>query len=130
MLHGWQLALVLIGYFGIFWSVVIIVLLNFPTTSVINSNNYKFKYLSFAQSFKLLLNKKLWLLAIYAGLMVGIVINSFSELYDVLFLEQAYGLSQHLAAAKVNVMMFIGIPVGGPSHGFIASLFGEKGYGC
>ena len=53
--------------------------------SVINSNNYKFKYLSFAQSFKLLLNKKLWLLAIYAGLMVGIIVNSFSELYDVLF---------------------------------------------
>ncbi|ANH78075.1 hypothetical protein FSC845_06380 [Francisella persica ATCC VR-331] len=46
----------------IFWSVVIIVLLNYPTTSVSNSNNYKFKCQSFAQSFKLLLNKKLWLL--------------------------------------------------------------------
>ena len=123
------MALVLIGYFGIFWSVVIIVVLNSPTTSIININNYKFKYLSFAQSFKLLLNKKLWLLAIYVGLMVGIIVNSFPELYDVLFLEQAYGLSQHLAA-KVSMMMFIGIAVGGPSHGFIASLFGEKGYGC
>ncbi|APC91761.1 MULTISPECIES: MFS transporter [Francisella] len=125
MQHGWQLALALIGYFGIFWSIVIIVLLKSPATGVSDSSNYKFKYLSFAQSLKLLLNKKLWLLAVYAGLMVGIVVNSFSELYDVLFLEQAYGLSQHLAA-KVSVMMFIGIAVGGPTHGFIASLFGEK----
>ncbi|AEB28517.1 MFS transporter [Francisella hispaniensis] len=125
MLHGWQLALELIGYFGILWSIVIIALLRSPSIGVINSNSYKFKYLSFTQSLKLLLNKKLWFLALYAGLMVGIVVNSFSELYDVLFLEQAYGLSQHLAA-KVSVMMFIGIAVGGPSHGFIASLFGEK----
>lgn len=84
-----------------------------------------FKYLSFGQSLKLLLNKKLWLLAIYAGLMVGIVVNSFSELYDVLFLEQAYDLSQH-TAAQISVMIFVGIAVGGPSHGFIVSLFGEK----
>lgn len=57
MLHGWQLALELIGYFGILWSIVIIALLRSPSIGVINSNNYKFKYLSFTQSLKLLLNK-------------------------------------------------------------------------
>lgn len=123
ILHGWQSALALIGYFGIFWSIIIIVFLK--SSIDIKNPTSNFKYLSFGQSLKLLLNKKLWLLAIYAGLMVGIVVNSFSELYDVLFLEQAYNLSQH-TAAQISVMMFVGIAVGGPSHGFIASLFGEK----
>jgi MFS family permease len=123
-LHGWQSALALIGYFGVLWSIVIIIFLKYsvnPNSTI----NEKFKYLKFGESLKLLLNKKLWLLAIYAGLMVGIVVNSFSELYDVLFLEHAYGLSEH-TAAKVSVMMFVGIAIGGPSHGLIARLFSEK----
>ena len=85
-------------------------------------NKVSSSYLSFGESFKLLSNKKLWLLAIYAGLMVGIVVNSFSELYDVLFLEQVYNVSESVAA-NISVMMFIGIAVGGPSHGFIARFF-------
>lgn len=123
-LHGWQSALATIGYFGIVWSVVIVLFLKYS----VNPNkelNSRFKYLSFRESMKLLLNRKLWLLALYAGLMVGIVVNAFSELYDVLFLEQAYALSEGIAA-KISVMMFVGIAVGGPSHGFIASLLKEK----
>ncbi|MED7819010.1 MULTISPECIES: MFS transporter [unclassified Francisella] len=123
-LYRWQLALAAIGYFGILWSVIIVLFLKYSNNPNQSINN-KFKYLSFSESLKLLLNKKLWLLAIYAGLMVGIVVNSFSELYDVLFLQQAYQLSDH-TAAHVSVMLFIGIAVGGPSHGFIASIFGEK----
>lgn len=123
-IHGWQIALGFIGYFGILWSLIIIAFLKYSINPNEELNN-KFKYLKWNESLKLLLNKKLWLLALYAGLMVGIVVNSFSELYDVLFLEHAYGLSEHLAA-KVSVMLFIGIAVGGPSHGFIASLFHEK----
>ncbi|WP_150466242.1 MFS transporter [Francisella sp. SYW-9] len=123
-LYKWQLALAAIGYFGILWSLVIIFFLKYSNSFNHPSNN-KFKYLSFSESLKLLLNKKLWLLAIYAGLMVGIVVNSFSELYDVLFLQQAYHLPDHISA-QISVMLFIGIAVGGPSHGFIASFFGEK----
>lgn len=123
-LKGWQLALGFIGYFGIFWSVVIIILLKCSISPDSTSIN-RFKYLSFNESLKLLANKKLWMLAIYAGLMVGIVVNSFSELYDVLFLEQAYGLPENIAA-KISVMMFVGIAFGGPLHGFIASFFNEK----
>lgn len=123
-LYRWQLALAAIGYFGMLWSVIIVLFLKYSNNPNQSINN-KFKYLSFSESLKLLLNKKLWLLAIYAGLMVGIVVNSFSELYDVLFLQQAYQLSDH-TAAHVSVMLFIGIAVGGPSHGFIASIFGEK----
>ncbi|API86627.1 MFS transporter [Francisella uliginis] len=125
-LYKWQLALAAIGYFGILWSLVIIVSLKYSSNPNLDSPiNSKTKYLNFSESLKLLLNKKLWLLAIYAGLMVGIVVNSFSELYDVLFLEQAYRLPSHIAA-HISVMLFVGIAVGGPSHGFIASLFGEK----
>ncbi len=82
-----------------------------------NINKTIKSYLSFRDSFKLLSNKKLCLLAIYAGLMVDIVVNS------LLFLEQVYKVSDSLAA-NIIVMMFIGIAVGGPSHGFIDRLFG------
>ncbi|AXA33506.1 MULTISPECIES: MFS transporter [Francisella] len=121
-IYGWQSALAVIGYFGVFWSIIILAFLKY---SVPQDSKLSKTYLSFGESLKLLLNKRLWLLAIYAGLMVGIVVNAFSELYDVLFLEQVYGISAHIAA-KISVMMFVGIAVGGPSHGFIASLFGEK----
>lgn len=42
ILHGWQFALVLIGYFGIFWSIIIIVLLKSPNidNTSINRNNF------------------------------------------------------------------------------------------
>lgn len=121
--YGWQQALEFIGYFGIFWSIVIILFLKYSNTD--NPNKVTRSYLSFSESLKLLANKKLWLLAVYAGLMVGIVVNSFSELYDVLFLEQVYNVQEHVAA-NISIMMFIGIAVGGPSHGLIARFFGEK----
>lgn len=125
-IYSWQSALAAIAYFGILWSIVLVVFLKYSSNiSPNNSISNESKYLNFSHSLRLLLNKKLWLLAIYAGLMVGIVVNSFSELYDVLFLQQAYHLSDHIAA-HISVMLFIGIAVGGPSHGFIASLFGEK----
>jgi MFS family permease len=120
--YGWQTALSFIGYFGIFWSVVIILFLKYSAKN--NASKVSSNYLSFGESLKLLSNKKLWLLAIYAGIMVGIVVNSFSELYDVLFLEQVYKVQEQVAA-NISIMMFIGIAVGGPSHGFIARLFGE-----
>ena len=121
--YGLPQALEFIGYFGIFWSIVIILFLKYSNTD--NPNKVTRSYLSFSESLKLLANKKLWLLAVYAGLMVGIVVNSFSELYDVLFLEQVYNVQEHVAA-NISIMMFIGIAVGGPSHGLIARFFGEK----
>jgi len=123
--YGWQSALGFIGYFGIFWSIVIICFLKYSANPNANIDKVAKNYLSFYDSLKLLSNKRLWLLAVYAGLMVGIVVNAFSELYDVLFLEQVYKVSE-CVAANISVMMFIGIAVGGPTHGFIARFFGEK----
>ncbi|MFC4891642.1 MFS transporter [Pseudofrancisella aestuarii] len=124
-LSGWKDALAYIGYFGIIWGVIIILLLTYKKESIDSSNLSESKTSKFFHSLILLKNKKLWLLAIYSGLMVGIVVNSFSELYDVIFLEQAYHVTESVAA-KISVMMFVGIAFGGPSHGIIASLFGEK----
>ncbi|APC97268.1 MFS transporter [Francisella frigiditurris] len=124
-LSGWKDALAYIGYFGIVWGVVIILLLTYKKEEKDISNLVESKTSRFFHSLILLKNKKLWLLAIYSGLMVGIVVNSFSELYDVVFLEQAYHVTESVAA-RISVMMFVGIAFGGPSHGIIASLFGEK----
>ncbi|GAB4221767.1 MAG: MFS transporter [Francisella sp.] len=118
--YRWQGALAIIGFFGIIWSLIILSFLKYS----INIDNED-KQLKFSKGLKLLINKKLWLIAIYSGLMVGIVVNSFSELYDVLFLEQVYQVSTKIAA-NISIMLFIGIAVGGPSHGFISLLVGKR----
>ena len=122
-LNGWQSALAFIAYFGIVWSVVIILL--FKYSNVKSESSIKKHSMTFMQGIRILSNKRLWMIAIYAGIMVGIVVNAFSELYDVLFLEHVYHLTE-AAAAKISVMMFVGIAFGGPLHGFIARYFGEK----
>lgn len=93
-LNSWEVALAVIGIFGIIWSIVIF---SFLKTSRNNSSRDVLKNVKeydFKQSIKLLFNKKLILIAIYSGLMVGIVVNAFSELYDVLFLKQVYHVTR------------------------------------
>ncbi len=124
-LHGWESALESIAYFGLVWGVVIILFLKYKNNTPKAEKSSESKTSKFVHSLALLKNKKLWLLALYSGIMVGIVVNSFSELYDVVFLEQAYKVTE-ATAASISVMLFIGIGFGGPSHGIIASLFGEK----
>lgn len=124
-LNSWEVALAVIGIFGIIWSIVIF---SFLKTSRNNSSRDVLKNVKeydFKQSIKLLFNKKLILIAIYSGLMVGIVVNAFSELYDVLFLKQVYHVTSHIAE-NISIMMFVGIAFGGPTHGIIAKVFGEK----
>jgi MFS family permease len=72
-----------------------------------------------------LLNPKAWAIALYAGIMVGVVVNAFSELYDVVFLEKAFGVTSQ-SAAWISSMVFLGIAVGGPLHGVLAGYFGRS----
>ena len=70
---------------------------------------------------------KIWLLGFYAGIMVGTVVNAFSELYDVIFLQYSYHLTLE-QAALMSTMIFVGIAVGGPIHGVVSNLFPNKKY--
>ena len=120
---GWQASFVYIGFIGIMWATIMAVFLFYKidkkSTVILGKN------ISFKEKLTLLKNKELWLLAIYSGLMVGIVVNAFSELYDVLFLQYAYHLTDE-QASKISIMMFIGIAFGGPLHGLISTTFDKK----
>ncbi|WP_119344463.1 MFS transporter [Facilibium subflavum] len=119
----WQGAIWLIGYVGIIFSFVIYLCVR--PRQFIEKANYSRK---FSKSHLYVLKSKyLWFIAIYAGIMVGTVVNAFSELYDVVFLEYTYSLDAPTAAA-ISSMIFAGIAVGGPIHGIISRFTGKKAW--
>lgn len=120
----WEDALHLIGLFGIVLAIFLFIFLRIPKTDTSVNEDYnarccQFKNLGYKDLFK---DYKVWLLAIYAGIMVGTVVNAFSELYDVSFLEGVFRMGSE-QAALISSMVFIGIAVGGPLHGPIARRF-------
>ena len=122
ILHdNWRVSLWYIAIFGIILSIILAVFLKNRDQSILAAVKSKI----LISDLKLLKSGQLWLLSIYAGIMVGTVVNAFSELYDVIFLEYAYQIGSE-QAALISVMIFIGIAVGGPLHSFIAKIFGSK----
>lgn len=108
----WQKSILLISAFGFVLTALIAILLRSPASprGLMQAEH------DYYQAMK---DKQTWILALYAGIMVGTVVNAFSELYDVVFLEKSFLLTSEKAAA-ISSMIFIGIAVGGPLHGFIA----------
>jgi MFS family permease len=117
----WRIALWYIAIFGIILSVILAVFLRNNASVVVAISQNKV----ILSDLKLLKSKQLWFLALYAGIMVGTVVNAFSELYDVVFLEYAYDIKSE-DAATISTMVFVGIAVGGPLHSSIAKLFRSK----
>ena len=115
---NWQHALSIIAIFGFILAALLALFLRTPAATASNIN----KKQPYSQ---LLKDPQIWFIALYAGIMVGTVVNAFSELYDVLFLKNSFNLSTESAAA-VSSMIFIGIACGGPLHGIIANFFRHK----
>ncbi len=128
-ISGWQLALFNIALFGVFWSIIILFLLkNTPglaSTSLsfatLTSENHKKK----GDFLSLIRDKNIWLLAIYAAIMVGTVMNTFAELYDVIFLKKSMHMSAQ-QATHITLFIFIGVGVGAPLHGIISNWFPKQ----
>jgi MFS family permease len=118
---SWQSSLWYIAFFGIGLSIVLMIFLKNNDQVALSVTKGKI----LRADMKLLKSKQLWLLSLYAGIMVGTVVNAFSELYDVVFLEYAYGIGSE-KAALISSMIFVGIAVGGPLHSTIAKFFGSK----
>jgi len=119
----WQGSLWIIGYTGLIFPFVIYLCIRTGESIKDNSINSMNKFSG--KNLYVLKSRNLWFLAIYAGIMFGTVVNSFSELYDVVFLEYTYRLGPH-AAASVSSMIFLGIAFGGPCHGIIGRYTGKK----
>lgn len=116
--YDWQRAINFICLFGLVWSLIMFVFLKTPH---VKPTHHKQQY----HHLQVLKDKQIWIIALYAGIMVGTVVNAFSELYDVVFLESVFSLSAE-KAATISTMIFVGIAVGGPSHGYIAKYFAVK----
>ncbi len=114
----WQHAFYMIALFGFILAVIIYTLLRAPEQprGLMESKTHILPILK---------TQAIWLLALYAGIMVGTVVNAFSELYDVVFLKYSHHISTQ-EAASISSMIFIGIAVGGPLHGIIANTFRNK----
>ena len=114
----WQHAFHLITWFGFILAVIIYSLLRAPEKprGLLESNSHIAPILK---------TQAVWLLALYAGIMVGTVVNAFAELYDVVFLKYSHHISSQ-QAASISSMIFVGIAVGGPLHGIMANLFRSK----
>ncbi|MCD6055316.1 MAG: hypothetical protein K0R12_278 [Gammaproteobacteria bacterium] len=69
-------------------------------------------------------NKQTWLIALYGGLLVA-PIAGFAELWCVPFLMKTYALTKP-DAAGLTALIFVGIAVGGPLHGFLSNWIGRR----
>ncbi|MFA8449654.1 MAG: MFS transporter [Bacteroidales bacterium] len=114
MKFDWIKASLYIVFFGLILAVFIFMFLRIKKVKHVEA--VKLDYRSIYR------DKKIWFLAIYAGIMVGTIVNAFGELYGVSFLEDAFRLTSE-KASLISSTVFIGIAVGGPLHGFIAKKF-------
>ena len=124
-LHGWRHALMGVAGFGICWTLVLALSIRpyalpgkTPCQAKIDLSSLR----------SILADKTIWLLALYAGILVGVVMNTFSELYSVVFLQHTYEIPSS-QAAWVASFLFIGVGIGGPLHGVITrSMIQEKAW--
>ncbi len=128
-LHGWQVALFNISLFGVLWSIVIFFLLkNKPVAGTIAhlaTSATQQSHKKNGSFLNILRDKNIWLLAIYAAIMVGTVMNTFAELYDVVFLKKSMHLGSQ-QATYITMFIFIGVGVGAPLHGLISKHFSKQ----
>lgn len=128
VLSGWQLAVFNIALFGIFWSIIILFLLrNKPAVAMATlTPPLTLEHCKKNGNFvSIIQDKNIWLLAIYAAIMVGTVMNTFAELYDVLFLKKSMHMGSQ-QATHITMFIFIGVGVGAPLHGIISQWFSKQ----
>ncbi len=116
--YNWQYALCGTAILGFVLTIFIAVFLRSKQQKQ-QPNKFKAPFLPVLKS------TRIWALALYAGIMVGTVVNAFSELYDVVFLKYSHHISTE-TAALISGMIFLGIALGGPLHGIIAKCFKKK----
>ena len=120
-IDGWQGAIHSIFIFGLTWSFIILFFLK-------NNKKVKLKLAENKknQSIKFLLvlmkDKNIWLLALYAGIIVGTIMSTFAELYDIIFLTDSFNITK-TDAAYISSFIFIGVGIGAPLHGILINYF-------
>lgn len=116
---GWRDTLNLIGFAGVFLSLLYLFLVRDKTNDAKLSHQLnlakKEKHFHFSKIFK---NKQSWLLSLYSGLAFAPV-SVFGGLWGVPFIVEAHGLATQDAAFATS-FIFIGFAVGAPFLGWLS----------
>lgn len=121
-LMGWQKANLIVAAFALFWSAVILSFLRKNSGQSQIEKQVKLKRVDFT---KIIKDKNLWCIAIYAGVMVGVVMGTFAELYDVVLLQKSLNITSQ-EATHITLFVFVGAGIGAPLHGIISTWTGRR----
>lgn len=116
-IFGWRNTLTLLGIAGFILTILFVVIVR-------DKKSDHHQRLTLDDLISVVKNKKNWLLTLYGGLAFS-PISIFAGLWGNPFLQQAYDLSKAQAATMIS-LIFIGLGIGSPILGFIASKFKNK----
>jgi predicted MFS family arabinose efflux permease len=116
--YGWRECLLFVGIAGFLLSFLFLSLVRESNTSIQKGS------ITLNDLFSVLKNKKNWLLTLYGGLAFS-PISIFAGLWGNPFLQQAYHFSKTESASMIS-LIFIGLGIGSPIIGFIASKMENK----
>ena len=115
--NNWQYALML---FAIICLYVSCMMLLFLRTNTSKKTSQRKHLLLKPVKFKQIVSSIF--LALYAGIMVGIIVNAMGESYGVIILHQTLNIPNKLAT-YISASLFVGIAIGGPTHGYITTRY-------
>lgn len=115
--YGWRNTLSILGIAGFMLTILFVLIVRDNKT---NSH----QRLTLNDLMSVITNKKNWLLTLYGGLAFS-PISIFAGLWGNPFLQQAYNLNKAEAATMIS-LIFIGLGVGSPILGFVATKLKNK----
>lgn len=125
-LAGWEHAIHIVAIFGVVWAAVIVLFLrNRCCDNTDESLRMPRIRIPARELWVVFKDRQLWLVTLYAALITGVIMYTFAESYSVISLEKLKHISSS-KAAWINSLIFIGVGIGGPIHGIIASQFKKK----
>jgi MFS family permease len=113
----WQQALTWFAGCGLVLSISILLLLKSSSKNAPLNLRKKNLLMTPVSSSKML---KSIFLALYAGIMVGTIVNAMGETYGVSIMQEMLKIG-NTQATDICSWLFIGIAVGGPTHGYITN---------
>ncbi len=114
---NWQQALIWFAFAGFILSIIILFFLKSNMNTKPLNPRKKNLLMAPVSASKML---KSFFLALYAGIMVGTIVNAMGETYGITILHESLNITK-TQATDISSFLFIGIAIGGPTHGLITS---------
>lgn len=124
---GWREAMIYVGLFGIFVSILIILLIrnrSLGNSFTTQASTFSSRMKIVKQLKAILKSKQTWLLSFYSGFVCA-PISVFGGLWGVSFLTKSYNLTKTSAAASIS-LIFFGFAIGCPIAGWLSDFIGRR----